>query len=65
MDVAYAHGALYEGLVQRRVLRGRTSADLDSRAYFIIDDEGALERNPPEDFGHVGRIRLRLRLPGE
>ncbi len=57
VDVAYAHGGLvasgghavdlYEKLYDRGVFRGWKKEDLDTRAFFIIDDEDDLDRKWP------------------
>jgi cytosine/adenosine deaminase-related metal-dependent hydrolase len=57
MEVTYAHGALtvsgghpvalYEGLLQRGVLPGWRKEHLDTRAFFVIDDEHDLENKWP------------------
>ncbi len=57
VDVAYAHGGLvargghavelYEKLYDRGVFRGWKKEDLDTKAFFIIDDEDDLARKWP------------------
>lgn len=58
VDVAYAHGGLvasgghavdlYEKLYDRGVFRGWKKEDLDTRAFFIIDNENELDRKWPQ-----------------